>query len=77
VQRCDNSAVVDGLSSGTRQSKDGSQRCLHLGGFSAAVSAGSFRKRLSVAARIALVTAGTTTEVRLRPRRLVTPGSGR
>jgi hypothetical protein len=39
------------------------RRFVHTGCFNAAVSIGSFRKRLPVAARIALVTAGTMAEV--------------
>src|SRR3984893_8877271 len=40
---------------------------VHTGCFNAAVSIGSFRKRLPVAAKIALVTAGTTAEVPASP----------
>jgi hypothetical protein len=51
----------------------------HAGLFNAAVSTGSFRKRLPVAAKIALVTAGTTAEVPahgpvLEPRRALQHG---
>jgi hypothetical protein len=48
--------------------------CVHTGCFNAAVSMGSFRKRLPVAAKIALVTAGTMAEV---PHSPIPPGGSK
>jgi hypothetical protein len=47
---------------------------VHTGCFNALVSIGSFRKRLPVAAKIALVTAGTMAEVPASP---IPPGGSR
>src|SRR4029077_7143396 len=62
------SPIEKGSSQTRRSLADGSicralRRPVHTGCFNAAVSIGSFRKRLPVAAKIALVTAGTMAEV--------------
>jgi hypothetical protein len=53
---------------------DDACRRLHAGPFSAALSTGSFRTRLPVAAKIALVMAGTIAEVPASP---IPPGGSR
>jgi hypothetical protein len=58
---------TDGGSSRLNGSSDARRRPVHDGSFNAAVSTGSFRKRFPVAAKIALVTAGTIAEVPASP----------
>src|SRR5262245_58495593 len=60
--RCGSALRLD-MHSSKRQVFPGALSSVHTGCFNAAASTGSFRKRLPVAAKIALVTAGTMAEV--------------